>query len=292
MSIIANYRKGIGEAAVRPRTILLLWLINLGFAFPAYLLFSTFFGAALGRSGLAPGLMTKLDMNVLFEALTTSGRPLGMLISGILALVLVYFLVTIFLQGGILQGLLGGSAEARSGRAFFEGGARFYGRFFRLLVLSLILWIPAAAVFGAASAVVGGLTRNSTKEQLSFYLSIGLAVFAAFLVYLIKMVLDYARIHLATEDSPSALRALGAGVRFVIGHPGGTLGLYYLLGLTGLAAIVVVKLIAAAIPARTNAEVWALFLIVQLWLLSRGWLWIAYQSAQMANYRSRPRLTF
>ena len=249
MSIIANYRKGIAEAAVRPKTILLLWLVNLGFAFPAYLLFSTFFGSAVGRSGAAQGLMTKLDMNILFEVLTSSGR------------------------------------------AFFEGGARFYGRFLRLTILSLILWIPAAAVFGAASAVVGGLTQDSTREQLSFYLTIGLALFAAFFVYLIKMILDYARIHLATEDSPSALRALGAGVRYVVVHPGRTLGLYYLLGLTGLAVIAVVKLIAGAMPGRTNAEVWALFLIVQLWLLSRGGLWVAYQSAQMANYRSRPRLT-
>ncbi len=290
MSIIANYRKGTAEAAVRPKTILLLWLVNLAFAFPVYLLFSTFFGAAVGRSGAAQGLMTKLDMNVLFEVLTTSGRPLGLLISGIMALLLLYFLATIFLQGGVLQGLLGGAAEARSGKAFFEGGARFYGRFFRLTVLSLILWIPAAAVFAAVSAVVAGLTGNSTNEQLSFYLTIGLVLFAAFLIYAIKMILDYARIHLATEDSSSALRALGAGVRFVIGHPGGTLGLYYLLGLTGLAILVVVKLIAGAIPARTNAEVWAIFVIVQLGLLSRGWLWIAYQSAQLSNYRSRPRL--
>ena len=103
MSIIANYKKGIAEAAVRPKTILLLWLINLGFAFPAYLLFSTFFGGAIGRSGLAQDLMAKLDMNVLFEVLTTSGRPLGMLISGIMALVLTYFLVTIFLPQGLVR---------------------------------------------------------------------------------------------------------------------------------------------------------------------------------------------
>ncbi len=290
MSIIANYRKGLAESTVRPKTVLLLWLANLLFAFPAYLLFSTLFGSALGRSGAAQGLMTKLDMNILFEVLTTSGRPLGMLIAGILALLLTYFLATIFLQGGILQGLLGGSAEARSGRTFFEGGARFYGRFLRLTVLSLILWIPAAAVFALVTAVVGGLTQDSTREQLSFYLTIGLGVFAAFLICLIKMIMDYARIHLATEDSPGALRALGAGVRFVIGHPGGTLGLYYLLGLTGLVILAVVKFIAGAIPAATNAAIWAVFLIVQLGLLVRGWLWVAYQSAQMSNYRSRARL--
>jgi hypothetical protein len=286
MSILACYKKGIGEATIRPRIVLVLWLFNAAFASLAYVLFSSVFTSALGRSGLAAGLMTKADMNVLFEALTTSGRPLGVMMSGLFALLLVYFLASIFIQGGILGGLVDGSGRERSGRVFFAGGAAHYGRFLRLTFYSIVLWVPALVGYVAVSLLLGVATKDPTKEQLSFDLDIVRIVLAVFVIFLIKMIMDYARIQIATQDTDEVFQALIGAVRFVFGRPALTLGLYYLLGLTGFLIFVVWRLFSAALPVTTMATVWAGFFVTQLFIASRGWLMIAYQAAQLANHQS------
>jgi hypothetical protein len=286
MRILACYKKGIGEAALRPRIVLVLWLFNAVFASLAYVLFSSVFASALGRSGLAAGLMTKADMNVLFEVLTTSGRAFGVMISGLLALLLVYFLASIFIQGGILGGLVDGSGRERSGRVFFAGGAVHYGRFLRLTVYSVVLWVPALVGYAAVSILLGLATKDPTKEQLSFDLDIVRIVLTVFLFFLVKIIMDYARIRIATRDTGEVFQALVGAVRFVFGRPGLTLGLYYLLGLTGLLIFVVWRVFFAALPVTTMATIWIGFLVTQLFIASRGWLRIAYQAAQLANHRS------
>lgn len=288
MNIFASYRKGLREASGRPKVVLILWAANLVFAVPAYVLFSTLFASALGPSGAAAGLMKAADMNILFEALTTSGRPLGMLIAALLVMALLYFLASIFLTGGILGVLIGGPGPApkRTGRTFFGSGAALYGRFFRLTLFSLGLWLPAAVVFGLASAVVGAVTSGSTDERLSFFLTLFLAALALFLFFLIKMIMDYARIRLAARDTDRALPSLLWSVGFVFRRPGLTLGLYYLLGLTGLALFGTWRLLNWGIAETSAAAVWVAFGLAQVFVASRGWLKVAYQGAQLTNFRT------
>ncbi|MCX6565690.1 MAG: hypothetical protein NTW38_04590 [Candidatus Aminicenantes bacterium] len=290
MSILACYAKGIRTASARPKIILLLWAANVLFASIAYVLFASVFASALGPSGAAAGLMKKADMNVLLEAIVNSGRPMGVMQAALFAVILIYFLVSIFLQGGILRGLVESSPEARSGRVFFDGGARYYGRFFRLAFCSLLLWIAAAVVFIVLNIALRAVTKNSTNEQLTFTLSLFKIAFVLFLVFLIKMIMDYARIRMVTRDANKALPALLSSARYVFGHPGSTLVLYYLLGLTGLSILALWRLVISPIRMTTAAAVWAGFFLTQLFIASRGWLHLAYQAAQLVNFQSQKTL--
>jgi hypothetical protein len=286
MTIFACYKKGIGDASARLRIVPILWAANLLLAAPVFILFSNLFGSALDGSGRAAGLMTKADMNVIFEFLTAPGRPLNVLWAELLFLVAVFVLAGIFLQGGILRGLADDSPQGRSARVFFYGGAYYYWRFFRLAVYSLILWIPAILLFGVLNALLSAATKDSTREQLMFYLSLFKVALAFFLVYLIKMIMDYARIRIASGDSSKVFQALRASIRFVFGRPGGTLGLYYLLGLTGAAMALVWRLAVSALPATSMPAVWTGFVLTQLFIAGRGWLQVAYQAAQWTNFRT------
>jgi hypothetical protein len=286
MNILTCYKKGTGEATARPKIVLLLWAANAVFAVLAYMLFSSVFASALGRSGAAAGLMKAPDMNVLFEALMGSGRPLGVLQAAIFTLILFYFFVSIFLQGGVLAGLVDGSLDDRSGRVFFSGGAQYYGKFLRLAVYSLVLWAPAAIFFGLVSALMKALTGGSTHEQFTFCLTLVRVALAVFLLFLIKMIMDYARIRIVTGKTNKIFRSLLDSIRFVCGRPGLTLGLYYLLGLTGLVLFAAWRLVIHAVPVTTTAAVWGVFLLTQVYIFSRAWLHLAYQSAQLVNYRT------
>jgi MFS family permease len=281
MNIFKSYRKGIQEATLRPNMAVVLWMINFFFASVIYFLFSAMLSAAFGKSLLASDLLQKPNMDVLLEFLTSSGTSLGMLVTAGLVLVVLFFLAGIFVNGGILQSLIHRRDDEGFAQVFFAGGGKFYGRFFRLSIYSLIFWIPAVFLYMIISGVLGIFTKNPLNEQGSFYIMLLRIAIALFLIFLIKMIMDYARLRIATQDSRSVLRSLLEAAGFVFRKLVKTLALYYLLGLTGVAAFLIYWGIRSTFSAGTLGTIWLGFIISQIFIASRGWLRIAFQAGQL-----------
>jgi hypothetical protein len=281
MSVFTCYGQGIQEASRRPKIIALLWIFNIVCAAAAYFLFAAAFGAALGSSGMSADMIHQTNMNAVIEFLRAPGGRLGDIITLTFLLVVFYLFVSIFLYGGILHVLIRAGDQERFSQTFFAGGGRFYGRFFRLTIYSLILWIPASVGFFVVHTLLSAIMEGSTNEQLSFILNVFRVVLALFLAFFIKMILDYARIRIATQDTNKVFQSLTGAVRFVFGRLGGTLLLYYLLGLTGWAAYLAFRLLNGAFAKNSAVMVLLGFVLAQLFIMSRGWLKIAYQSAEL-----------
>jgi hypothetical protein len=284
MTVIALTLRGFKAAARRPRTASILWLANLLAALPLYVLFTSWFGAALGSSGLARGLTARTDMNAIVEVLTASGAALRETLLAAVLLIAVHQITAIFLAGGILE-TLGPDAEPRPfAAAFFGGGGRFYGRFLRLEAFSLLLWMPAAFLYLAFDAVLSGLQADPMREQLGFYLVLARIGFALILIHFIRLILDYARIGAAARDARGMLLELGRAAAFVVRHPGRTLALYYLPGLAGLAAFALFLIMDGALPKTPGPAIGAGFALTQIFIFVRGGLRIAGLSAERGFY--------
>jgi len=281
MNIFKSYRKGIQEATLRPNMVGVLWMINLFFASVIYFLFSAILKAAFGQSLLASDLLHKPNMDLLLEFLLSSGTSLGMLVTAGLVLAALFFLAGIFVNGGILHALVHQRDYESFGQVFFAGGGKFYGRFFRLSIYSLILWIPSVILYLIISGLLGISTKNPLNEQSSFYIVLLRIAIVLFLVFLIKMIMDYARIKIATQDSRSVFRSLLEATGFVFRKLGKTLALYYLLGLTGVAAFLIYWGIRSTFQAGSSGTIWLGFIISQLFIASRGWLRVAFQAGQL-----------
>ncbi len=275
MNIIRFYIHGMREASRRPTLIALLWLANIVLAAPAGLLFSGALGAAVGKSA-AP-----LDQDAMIEFLTGSGGALRGITTALLVAVVLSAFVSIFLFGGILHTLVRGGAGERPGQTFFAGGGRYYGRFLRLTLYSVILWVPALALFIPLHVLATAVMKDSTNEPLGFTLTVLRVVLALFLVFFVKMIMDYARIGIVREDTNRVYDALVQAVRFVFGRLGGTLFLYYLLGVSGLAMLAAYLGLNRLFPGSTTAAIVSVFLLSQIFAAGRGWLKIAYQAAEL-----------
>ncbi len=275
MNIIRLYVHGMREALRRPTMTALLWLANIALAAPVALLFSGALGAAVGRSA-AP-----LDQDAAIEFLTGSGGAMRGIFTAVLIAVVLYAFVSIFMFGGILHSLVRSGIGERPGQAFFAGGARYYGRFLRLTFYSVVLWVPALALFIPLHVLVTAVLRDSTNEQLGFALTALRVALALFLVFFIKMIMDYARIGIVREDTNKVYDALVRAVRFVFGRLGGTLLLYYLLGVSGVAMLAAYLGLSRLFPGSTAGAIVSMFLLSQLFAAGRGWLKIAYQAAEL-----------
>lgn len=280
MTITSCYKKGVTEATARPNLMAVLWLFNVSFASILCVIFSRAFNASVGPSLVLKDLLKTGDMNIIFETLTQTAGPFASAFRAAPIVILLYFLANVFLQGGILNVLIAPRGRGKFAESFFGGGGRFYGRFLRLLVYSAVVWVPAIILFFAVNAALGVLSDPSREKQMVLFAILRIAL-GLFLLHLVKMVLDYARIMIAVPDSRTVFRALMDAVRFVVRRLGGTLGLYYLLGLTGLAISLAYLGVKSLIGTTTAAGILAVFLITQVYIAGRGWLRSAYQAGQL-----------
>lgn len=281
MNVIQCAAKGIREATARPKLVLLLWAFNVLAAGLGYFVFLKAFGGTVGASLLVQDMLRSADTNVAIEFLTSRG---GDTVAGLVVIVIglgaLYALVSVFLYGGILQTLIQKGGGWRFSEIFFAGGGRFYGRFFRLELYALGLWLAAGLFYAFILYVIDFNYRDSADEQTALILTVIKVFLALFLFFLIKMIRDYARILIAGRDSREVLRPLLEAVRFVATKPLKTLSLYYVLGLVGWAAFVIYKVLGSTFPRTSTATVAAGFLLAQAFIASRGWLKVAYQSSQ------------
>lgn len=291
MSVFRSYGKGIKEATLQPKMISVLWFINFIFGAIIFYLFKQRFSEVIGSNLMADKILKKLDYNFVFEFLVYNGQFIKTIFFLAFVLMLIYFLVYIFLYGGILNRLIQSRRSHDVGRnnggfapVFFQGAGRYFGRFFRLTIYSLIMWLVGLIFFFGLTRLVRVLTAKGTKEQLTFYLFITEIVVGLFLIYLIKMILDYTRIKIVTEDTRRVFRSMFQSIGFVFQNFGKTLGIYYLLVLTGIILIGIYWLLRQVIPDYTFLTILITFIIYQLFIASRGWVKVAFQAAQLSFY--------
>jgi hypothetical protein len=295
MKVIKSYAKGIKGAAAEGKMLLLLWLFNVLFASVIYVQFSDYLRRVFGASGAAANFLKSLDFNIIFEMLTFEGAGLSTIVSLAMFLALLYGVFSLFISGGILQTLFVRRGDDPAGAAddkrrlapvFFRGAGKFFGRFFRLFLYSLVLWAIAAVIMMFPVMTLGAVVQNSTNEALLFYLGLATVGLGLFLIFLIMMIVDYARVRLVVEDSRAVLKSLLRSIGFVFRRFGKTLALYYLFLLTGAAVIALYWLVDSLIKTHSAVLILVAFLFGQVFILARAWLKVGLQAGQMDLFLS------
>jgi hypothetical protein len=284
MNVLKSYSKGIQDALLRPKAAVLLWLVNAALAAFVYFLAAEALTSAVGRSLVADDLLSRSNVDALLELLTGQGAALDSLLTIVLLILILYVFIAPFLYGGILQDLVHRREGGSFAQAFWAGAGRFYGRFIRLIPASIVLWIPAAALYLLIDRILDSLGGDPLKEQLNFYLTFVRILAGLFLFFLVRMIMDYARIRIVAIDGRSALGALAWSAAFVLRKFWSTMVLYYGLGLTALAGAAVYLGIQSFFGKTTPRAVLVGFAFTQLHILWRSWIKVAYQGAQFRFY--------
>ena len=289
MKVLKSYSQGIKRATSEGKLVWLLWLANVFFASFIYFSFSGFLGRVLSRSAAAENFLKNFDMNTFFELLAHNGREIDTLISFATLLLFGYIFVSVFLNGGILFILIHpkkNKGKRRFAPLFFQGVGKFFGRFLRLLIYSLLLWLGVIIVNLILHIILTPITKGGTNESLMFYLAIIRVVIAFFFVFLVKMIVDYTRIKIVIEDTRKVFRSLFEALGFVLRKLGSTLAIYYLFVLTSGIIFALYWLVQNAVETHALLSILIAFLIGQLFILSRGWIKVGLQAAQMDYFQS------
>lgn len=313
MSALRAIFVGLWRAIESPGLIIWLWLVNLAIALPAGVVVSEAIRSSIGPSLVHEELTTGFDMGWYGEfredaaGLTATFTPtvvgvgafynnvenwlfggLFQQFPGVVGLGVLYALVWALSVGGILDRFSKPEGFFSLSR-FFSSGGRFFFRFLRLIVLAGVLYYLVYRFAGWLFQRIDFLAQDVTVEgTVLVYVLLGTAL-VVFLLTLVNMAFDYAKIATFVEDRSSMVLAALRGLLFVLSHPLKAFGLYYGLGILSIVLLGLYSLVAPGAGQSTMTGVVLAFVIGQAYLVAKLVVRLAFYGGQLALYEGVAR---
>ena len=201
----------------------------------------------------------------------------------------VYVLASTFLSAGFI-GTYAKSYQL-SFQEFLMEGARYFGKFFRLALLSLIVYVLLfEIVFDWWGQSISSWTAEDRSEMVPYVHYMIKNGVVILVLGLVTLCFDYAKIRMVVDDRISALFAFWAGVKFVFEHFLSTTGLYIFLSLIGILFVVLYALVEGAIIQTGYWTIVIVFLIQQIYIFARLCLKATFYASQTQLYQATAAL--
>jgi len=287
MGVIKAIVNGLGITARKPKVLVILYVINLVFAAAVAFPFLAIVQSELGHSFLGSSVRP-LDLMWLGEAALKHGDALPALIGGLAVGGLLYLALHIFLNGGLVGRLLDREGPATLA-AFAGDSGRYFWRYVRLFLMSLVFYVLALGVF---MELVSGLFRPLADGALTEWLPLILSnlhfLVALLLLSIVHMIVDYARIAVVADEERRVLKALRHALTFLRKRFFRAWSIYLLIAAGTVAGTVIFSIVLGRLGAPAVAVVAAALVGMQIYVLFRIWIRMLFVAAQAEFYRSHP----
>ena len=287
MGIFTAIVNGMGTTLRKARLLVILYVVNGVFAVIVAVPFLAIIQKELGHSFLGSNVRPA-DLMWIGEAALKHRDALGALFGALAVGAFAYFGLHVFLNGGIVGRLL--DREGGTGLAAFYGDCgRYFWRFVRLFLISLVFYVVTLGVFmSLVSAMFSPLSENAPTEWLPFILSNIHLLIALLLLSAVHMFLDYARIAIVADEERKVLKALRHALTFLKKRFVRAWAIYLLIVAGTVAGSVVFYVVLGRFSPPGVALVVAGFVWMQLYVLFRIWIRTLFVAAQAEFYRSHP----
>jgi hypothetical protein len=287
MGLFKAISGGMGTTFRKSRLLVILYAVNIVFALVVAFPFLVIVQKDLAHSLL--GLSVRpVDLMWLGEAVLAHQEAFSALVAGFIVAGLLYLVLHIFLNGGLVGRLLDREGPA-SLAAFAADCGRLFWRYVRLFLLSLVFYaLTFGVILKLVSALFEPVTKGAITEWLPLILSNLHLLIALVLLSVVHMIVDYARIAVVADEERKVLKALRHALTFLKTRFFKAWALYLLLALGAAAGTAVFYAVLKPLGGPGTWPVLAGFLWMQLYVVFRIWIRTLFVAAQADFYRSHP----
>ena len=266
---------GVGQAlsAAAQWRLLLVWTVGLLVptavaAIPIWRLLTV----AFDRSPRAVEIARHFDMLAFEDVISAFGRSMAPVAGAFLAAGLTFVLVQPLLAG-VTAAAARQPFEPMRMRTLLERGMAFYGRMFRMMIVSLVvLGVVVGGINGLVSMIVGKVTKHAVLESTADRAGHVSTAITLILFILVHATIEAGRAQLAADDARrSAWGAWWASVKLLVRRPLPVLGLYLAPTLVSLAVAFVFLVVRIRLDGANALLFWLAFLVTQLAVATIGW---------------------
>jgi hypothetical protein len=281
--------KILGKAMIlsfrKRRLAVRLWTVNILFSLFAVTPFFFLIMKHMSHSFSAEHTLQKLDIfwlgDFIYRYMNVAPAVLG---SALLAAVL-YLLLSVFLNGGII-GCLNRPAAKTTLAEFFHDGGLYFWRFFRLFLFSIPVYLIFIGIFyPLLKAFLEIFRRRAPTEWPAMIVSNLRFLVLILLLTVVAMFFDYVKIGLVTGNGKKVLRETWLTMKFFKRRFFKSWGLYLLAGLVFVALTLFYLEIARILPKNRPLLVLLVFLWQQFYVLCRQWSKVLFFASELEFVR-------
>jgi hypothetical protein len=281
ISVIRAFTLGIQSAWKEKKLLIVLYAFNLLFAYVITIPVSSMLGRGLSGRPAASEMLSQFDITYFITITRDFGS--GLDISRLLITFgLIYMLLNTFFAGGIIATLH--DPERFSISRFFSACTLFFRRFLRLFLFSLIFFLVILIIFLLLQAITTSLTEDSATEFWPVILFFIRLAFIIFMLIMVNMLFDYAKIIVVVNDFNSMYSTIKQALMFVMMSMRKTVSLYMLYFLAFLLLLFLYLGIEQFISVSSGYMVLVFFLWSQLYMLIRLFIRLSFFSGQYFFY--------
>lgn len=282
MKFITSYFGGLISALKNIKILLVIYFI----AFILALIIASAFKSAIANAtGSSMALLTMLkdfDYSTYSNFMHLFRDTISPLIKIAFLFGIFYSIFSIFFSGGIIS-KLSKKSEGSSLSIFWADSWTYLWRFLRLFFYVLILQIIIALlVYLPVGAIIGSIGDSVQSEATYFYIVLTGVIIHLFLMTILVLVSDYAKIMIVNNESFRPFRTMLRAFAFVFRHFFSVYSLNILYILTGVLLFIVYFFLDDKIGMTSGFTIFLMFLIQQLFIICRLFLKISIYGGEVA----------
>jgi len=275
MGIVKIFGQGLATTARKGKLLAFLWPVYLFFALFVVAPFHFLLQSHLSRSLLGEKLFAGTDMLWIGDLVYKYQELPPLVIGWLLGTSLLFLVLLAFLNGGII-GRIAAAEEKVTLRDFFGDCGRYFGRFFRVFLLSLVGYFLVLGILGRFVSIPFRVWSKGASTQWTTLISSSLRLLVFLLLFsIVKMFFDYVKVVLVTDDSRKAVRATLRNFGFLGRRFFGAWTIFLVVGLLFVVSTLVYLAVAKALPKAGLGPI-VLFLWQQAYFLVRLWTGVLF----------------
>ncbi len=280
MNIFKAYYYGLKESIKIPKPVFLIYLINviLGIliAFPLYGLMKR----ELGYSESIDVLLSKFDTALFVDFIYQNRDGILVLLLQVVWVAVVYWIISIFLAGGIIRTL---NQDIFTMTSFFSGAGY---NFFRFLKISLFMVLTQiVVVFIVFIPAFLFVSDNTTEAEFYWLFSVSFVIWTILFVTVL-LISDYSKYNSVLYDKASAIQSIKGGFSYVKRNFFKTFFLYLMLIVLPGFVVFGYFYADAYVGTHTTGGVLIMFFVQQLFIIFRIWTRIWTYASPLQMYTS------
>ena len=281
MNILKAYTTGFRASIKLPRPVFLIYLINFILAIMVAMPLFNVMDEYMGNRLIANQLLKSFNATVFVDFIMEAGGIIQVFLSQIKWILIIYWVVSIFLAGGIIRTL---NQSKFSMSSFFLGAGYNFFRYLGISLIMLILQIVVILIIYVPTLILLFSISDTVGSERTLYAIFLIAMFVHILIMLfLVMVSDYAKYYSALYDTGNIFKSVTGGFSYAFNNFIRTFVLYILLVILPFAIVIGYFKIETSISSHIALAVFLMFIVQQVFILLRIWfrIWIYSSTLKM-----------
>ena len=195
---------------------------------------------------------------------------------------LVFFVIVLFLTGGILEAYRSG--RRLTTREFFEACGSYFWRWVRLFLLMSIVLIPPLSLAYVVGDQSGDMMLNSAEEKTAFWILLAGMGVLVLLMMCIRLWFDMAQVRAVVEEETGMWRNARRAFKITFGNFRSLFWMYFRISILGWLVFAIGLYVWAKMPPAHFR--WTI-LILEITVLWGFWIRLWQRACEMIWYQRR-----